>query len=215
MVSAQGFQIFFKIGGPKWPMEQKVVNHFLKWWAQHIKLSTVDIWVVYFTYTLTQTLLCIYVGARWLSGRVLDSRPKGRGFEPHRRHCGVSLNKNINPSLVLVQSRKTRPYITERLLMGRKESNQANKLCIYVYIDCWLYSKTCLSGHSKEKTSYRLMKVKSIAECSKGIILQSFWPSLSYHLSLNLCFVFLSGCWRQAVFTTYMYCLFLEFVDSL
>ena len=32
----------------------------------------------------------------------LDSRPKGRGFEPHRRHCVVSLSKNINPSLVLV-----------------------------------------------------------------------------------------------------------------
>ena len=66
-------------------------------------------------------------GAQWLSGRVLDSRPKGRGFEPHRRHCVVSLSKNINPSLVLVQPRKTRPYITERLLMGRKESNQTNK----------------------------------------------------------------------------------------
>ena len=31
------------------------------------------------------------------------------------------------PSLVLVQPRKTRPYITERLLMGRKESNQTKK----------------------------------------------------------------------------------------
>ena len=67
------------------------------------------------------------MGAQWLSGRVLDSRPRGRGFEPHRRHCVVSLSKNINPSLVLVQPRKTRPYITERLLMGRKESNQTNK----------------------------------------------------------------------------------------
>ena len=68
-------------------------------------------------------------GAQWLSGRVLDSRPKGRGFEPHRRHCVVSLSKNINPSLVLVQPRKIRPYITERLLMGRKESSQTkNKL---------------------------------------------------------------------------------------
>ena len=56
--------------------------------------------------------------AQWLSGTVLDSRPKGRGFEPHRRHCVVSLSKNINPSLVLVQPRKTRPFITERLLMG-------------------------------------------------------------------------------------------------
>ena len=67
------------------------------------------------------------MGAQWLSGRVLDSRPRGRGFEPHRRHCVVSLSKNINPSLVLVQPRKTRPFITERLLMGRKESNQTNK----------------------------------------------------------------------------------------
>ena len=59
-------------------------------------------------------------GAQWLSGRVLDSRPRGSGFEPHRRHWVVSLSKNINPSLVLVQPRKTRPFITERLLMGRK-----------------------------------------------------------------------------------------------
>ena len=67
------------------------------------------------------------MGAQWLSGRVLDSRPKGRGFEPHRRHCLMFLSKNINPSLVLVQPRKTLPFITERLLMGRKESNQTNK----------------------------------------------------------------------------------------
>ena len=69
----------------------------------------------------------MFKGAQWLSGRVLDSRPEGRGFEPHRRHCVVSLSKNINPSLVLVQPRKTCPFITERLLMGRKESNQTNK----------------------------------------------------------------------------------------
>ena len=66
-------------------------------------------------------------GAQWLSGRVLDSRQMGRGFEPHRRHCVVSLSKSINPSLVLVQPRKTRPFITERLLKGCKESNQTNK----------------------------------------------------------------------------------------
>ena len=66
------------------------------------------------------------LGGQWLSGRVLDSRPRGCGFEPHRRHCDVSLSKNINPSLVLVQPRKTRPFITERLLMGCKESNQIN-----------------------------------------------------------------------------------------
>ena len=28
-------------------------------------------------------------GAQWLSGRVLDSRPRGRRFEPHLGHCVV------------------------------------------------------------------------------------------------------------------------------
>ena len=37
-----------------------------------------------------------------------------------------SLSKTHFPSLVLVKPRKTHPYITERLLMGRKESNQTN-----------------------------------------------------------------------------------------
>ena len=58
---------------------------------------------------------------------MLVSRPKGCRFEPHRHHCVVSLSKNINTSLVLVQLRKTCPFITERLLMGRKESNQTKQ----------------------------------------------------------------------------------------
>ena len=51
--------------------------------------------------------------------------------------------------------------------------------------------KPVLSGHSKRrpnvvfKTDYRLMQVKSIAECSKGI-LQYFRPSISYHLSIKI-----------------------------
>ena len=81
-------------------------------------------------------------GAQWLSGRVLDSRPRGRGFKPHLRHCVVVLEqlRHIYPSLVLVQPRKTHPCLTERLLMGRKESNQANKqrlrpACTYAQSD--------------------------------------------------------------------------------
>ena len=46
-------------------------------------------------------------------------------------HCLLRVNTifkgHINPSSVLVQPRKTRPYITERMLMGRKELNQTNK----------------------------------------------------------------------------------------
>ena len=67
------------------------------------------------------------LGARWFSGRVLDSIPKGRGFEPHVHHCVVSWSKSKNPSLVLVQPRKSPPFTTERFLMGRKKSNQTNK----------------------------------------------------------------------------------------
>ena len=37
------------------------------------------------------------------------------------------LGQDINPSLVLVQPSKTRPFINERLLMGYKESNQTKQ----------------------------------------------------------------------------------------
>ena len=47
-------------------------------------------------------------------------------LEPHWRHCIVSLSKNINLSLVLVQHRD-RSLLTERLLMGRKVSNKKKK----------------------------------------------------------------------------------------
>ena len=59
---------------------------------------------------------------------MLDLRPRGHGLEPHRCHCVVSLSKNINPSLVMVQPRKTRPFIADRLLIGGKESNQIKDL---------------------------------------------------------------------------------------
>ena len=69
-----------------------------------------------------------FLGAQWLSGRVFDSRPRGCGFEPHRRHCVVVLEQDTYyTSLILVQPRKTRPCLTERLLLGRNELNQTKK----------------------------------------------------------------------------------------
>ena len=79
----------------------------------------------------------IIMGKRKRSGSVVecfDSRPRGCGFEPHRRHCVVSLSKNINRSLVLVQPKKTHPFITERLLKGRKDPNQTNKIMVKFHI---------------------------------------------------------------------------------
>ena len=45
--------------------------------------------LVYYKLTSESSL-----GAQWLCGRVLDSRPRGRGFEPHRRHCVVVLEQD-------------------------------------------------------------------------------------------------------------------------
>ena len=70
---------------------------------------------------------------------MFDSRQKDRGFEPHWHHCIVSLSKNINPSLLLVQPRKTCPFITERLLMGHK--NQIKQ----TYGDCTVFTQAGLS----------------------------------------------------------------------
>ena len=42
---------------------------------------------------LAQELERVNIAQFIVSGRVLDSRPKGRGFEPHWRHCVVSLSK--------------------------------------------------------------------------------------------------------------------------
>ena len=66
------------------------------------------------------------MGAQWLSGRVLDSRPRAAGSSLTGVTALWSLRKT-HPSLVLVQPRKTRPYITEILFMGRNDSNKTNK----------------------------------------------------------------------------------------
>ena len=84
-------------------------------------------------------------------------------------------------------------------------SSSAGQVIYLVHVDRYTV-KPVLSGHSKQdqkldfKTDYRLMQVKSIAECSKGSILQYFLPSLSYHLSLRSLFcLFLIGRLRQVL----------------
>ena len=45
-----------------------------------------------------------YRGAQWLSGRVLDSRLRGHGFEPHRRGSVVSFIKtHYSPTFAQVR----------------------------------------------------------------------------------------------------------------
>ena len=44
--------------------------------------------------TIWTQMHLLMIGAQWLSGRVLDSRPKGCGYEPHRRNCVVVLEQD-------------------------------------------------------------------------------------------------------------------------
>ena len=70
----------------------------------------------------------VILGAQWLSGSAWleTQRPRVRASQVSLR-CGPWARR-IYPSLVLVPPRKTRPCLTERLLMGRKESNQTNRM---------------------------------------------------------------------------------------
>ena len=56
--------------------------------ASQINIRSSKITELLLTGTLSRnsvTQISLYIGAQWLSGRVLDSRPKGRGFQPHLR----------------------------------------------------------------------------------------------------------------------------------
>ena len=65
-----------------------------KWYSDHLfphQLKTPSVKV---GPPLTKLMSLAAGGAQWLSCRMLDSRPKGRGFEPHRRHCVVVLEQD-------------------------------------------------------------------------------------------------------------------------
>ena len=93
-------------------------------------------------------------------------------------------------------------------------------LCGHTHFLFLIYIKTCvkrpLSKRPKMffKTDYRLMQVKSIAECS---ILQYVWPSFSYHLSLRSFWVAFYTCYTVvliALVTLYNFHLSLYYVSS-
>ena len=73
---------------------------------------------VRFTSVGLGSYLIVLLGAQWLSGRVHDSRQGAAGSSL----TGVTMlcpwPRHIYPCLVLVQARKTRPGITEKLLTG-------------------------------------------------------------------------------------------------
>ena len=181
--------------------------------------------------TLIRSHILIWtLGAQWLSGRVLNWDRGACGSSLTGVTCVVSLSKAHYPCLALVQTRNTSPNITEKLLKNHlglhsllmpyswnKRYNMFSFECtlqmffISVFWTLWIYSKTSLMQPLKKKTKivfttdFRLMQVKSIAKCSRGSILQYFWPSLSYSLSLRSLFcLFLSYRLRQVLLYNYI-----------
>ena len=64
------------------------------------------------------------------SGSVVECLTQDQGAAGWSHTCVTALfplARTLNSSLVQVQPKKTRPFITERFLMGRKESNQTHK----------------------------------------------------------------------------------------
>ena len=76
--------------------------------------------------------------AQWLSAWLETEGPRVRASLASL-YCGPWA-RHIYPILVLVQPRKTRPCLTERLLMGRKESNRTNKR--------WKEERSCSVGRT-------------------------------------------------------------------
>ena len=67
------------------------------------------------------------------SGSVEECLTRDRGAAGSSL-TGVTALLSIYHSLVLVQPRKTGPCLTERLLMGRKESKQTKNILLLLHV---------------------------------------------------------------------------------
>ena len=74
---------------------------------------------------VTRKFQTIYREAWWRSGRASDFEWRGPGFDPHKRHCVVSLSKMHYLPTVLVKPRKSWlcPDMTEKLFTGTLSLN--------------------------------------------------------------------------------------------
>ena len=114
----------FWITGP-WPLRfYKCIPCGGKSFSNIQKMYDLDIWHTF----------DIHVGAQWLNGRVLDSRPRGRRFKPYRRHCVMSLSKT-HLSLLSTGSTQEDPSRHNWKIVDcdvKNQINQTNKSKFYI-----------------------------------------------------------------------------------
>ena len=119
----------------------------------------------------------------WLQteGRRVLASPAPLRCGPWARHC--------YPSIVLVQPRKTHPCLTERVLMGRKESNQTNK--------------TSNGSNNKQWINNRITTAKATGgwpELSSVLNVIKFWILVAKQKGLDKMCRPRSGCfWRSSL----------------
>ena len=111
-----------------------------------------------------------------------DRRVAGSSFTGVTALCPSA--RHINPSLVLVQPMKTCPFITERLLIGRRESNKKNNSAYWNYlrfyaIICWInvcqiQINISMSTQIKDKDEQIKKKEKKKMKCYSGLEPTSF-----------------------------------------
>ena len=102
------------------------------------------------------------MGAQWLNGKVLGLRLKSWGSSLTGITALWHWARHINPSLVLIQPRKTRPYITERLLMEHKKNQIQRDLQHFHFIQHfprlgihWFFSKLHFTKQKKNDFDHK------------------------------------------------------------
>ena len=115
-----------------------ILQYFRPALSYHLSLRSV--FCLFLSGRLRQVLLYDYIARKIIqkwehSGSVVECLKRDRGAAGSSLNSVTaiwSLSKTyFCPSFVLVQPRKTHPCLTERLLMGRKESNQTNNIQKY------------------------------------------------------------------------------------
>ena len=153
-------------------------------------------WIIHF---------CTFInkGVQWLSGRVWErsgsvveclTRDRGAAGSSFTVLCPWA--RHINPSLVLVQPRKTRPYITERLLMGCKESNQA-KTFIDFSLWCFPFCSRVFIFFVHTCTSVFYIFIESCSEISSFSCAKDRDFRCIYQFEINLSHISHTNPWER------------------
>ena len=161
--------------------------------------------------------------AQWLSGRALDSRLKGHGFESHRGHCVVSFSKT---HLSLLSTGSTPEDLSGhnwqivdmdvRIKSNkRKTVYDSRKACVFDYNlflflnqnMLWVLKRTVSSSFEHPKHMFILMSKKIITILRSVFFFYLHWP-IDYSMFYEANFIvgwYSGGSQYNRPFTAYVW----------